>query len=982
MKIQKKIFALLLLVLASFFVPEKVSAATYFKYYSKIPSTWTKAGSPYIVDAEITVKEKVTMEPGTVVKMTPVAKIYFGKGAVIKGTEDEKIVFTSIKNDLVAGDSNNDGNNSKPNKNDSHGLSFQDLYSLEMENVEISYMETGIWLSRYTSNYDYFPAEIKLNKITLTDNSRGMFISNTAPVVENSLFSNNTVGLHIGNDLRFNNVASVRNNVIVGNGTGVKTEIFHNYYGSCIFNNGVCFDVRNNWWGNKSGPYYLNNKYPNRNNLNTTGDTLQGDDVIFDPWLGKDPTVEDLGCQVDCFSNVMFLPGIKASRLYKNSLLGEDKLWPPNYFGNDLDNLLLDDNGKSIENIYTRDAIDEVGIPLVGGNIYKTFLEKLSDLKNDNTINDYESFAYDWRQNVEDIAKNGTPYKSEVKSAVEDLIALAESSKSKKVTIVAHSNGGLLAKAIMLELHAKGLEDKVDKIVFVGTPQMGTPLSMLSLLYGYDESSLFGTLISREDSRSLALNMPGAYGLLPSSKYFERMENPFITFESQQTRFKKFMDAYGEKISEQTEFKDFLSGKEGRETPASDEMEKENILNENLIAQANEMHERLDNWTPPADLEVIQIAGWGLDTVSGVKYSEKEKTDCYMADSKIPSCIGIGEYEPIYEPQFTVDGDKVVVAPSALMLSDAANVKRYWVDLFSYADIFTKKRRHKDILEVESTETLIENFIREENTLLPQHITAHRPNPDEYENQKPRLRMSLYSPLDIHLYDEVGNHTGPKKVMIDGQEKAVLEEGIPNSYYYQFGDRKLVGFEEGQNIKVVMDGYALGTYTLKLDEVEVSQDGEKNLSSAIFSNLPTTDNTTVSFEVPETGLDDMTTLKADMDSDGKNDYEIEKSIGDEISLPVTLEMISQNVNHLAKLNFIADSKTQNFLQVKISELIHDKKMIEKMNAKENNNPEENEIKLLNKKIDDLIGFIQGRLSENMAPLAKDLLIKDLESVKL
>ena len=155
--------------------------------------------------------------------------------------------------------------------------------------------------------------------------------------------------------------------------------------------------------------------------------------------------------------------------------------------------------------------------------------------------------------------------------------------------------------------------------------------------------------------------MPGAYGLLPSEKYFDRTENPFISFLSSQTRYKNFIDAYGEKINSFDEFRDFLLGKiDGREKPEEDEVEKENVLNENLFDQANETHERLDNWTPPANVEVIQIAGWGLDTISGVNYTEKEEVEC---GSKLENGIEIRYCEkrkkvhPIYEPKFTVDSD-------------------------------------------------------------------------------------------------------------------------------------------------------------------------------------------------------------------------------------------------------------------------------------------------------------------------------------
>lgn len=975
MKNQTKVLLLIVVLFFSFCLGEKSKAAgpTIVEDDIKNETHWSVEGSPYIISKTININAPLTIEPGVIVKFKNRLNIYFiiNSSFSAVGTEDKKIVFTSTC-DYIYGETREYCSSRWVSRDDWLGISiFDNTNKIDFKNTVISYASIGI---AYQKTKDIsVPSGLTIRNSEIRDcSNEGLRIGDTYPTIEYNKIHHN---VHYG--ILFNGNANLkqilRNNSIYSN---ISAGLY-------VFNMFIPIDAKFNWWGDPSGPRYHDYYNQELSNDYGKGNQIVGRKVEIRPWLESEPSYEEIGCQENCFSNVMFLPGIKASRLYKDGSLGsEDKLWPPNYFGNDLDNLALDDDGKSINNVYTRDAIDEVAIPYVGGNIYKTFLQKLEDLKDDKTINDYESFAYDWRQNVEDVAKNGTPYEGAIKSAVADIETLSQSSKSKKVTIVAHSNGGLLAKAIMLELKTKGLEDKVDKIIIVGTPQMGTPLSILSLLYGYDESALFGTLISREDSRTLAENMPGAYGLLPSSEYFDRMENPFITFSSQQTRYKKFMDAYGEKISSNSEFKDFLLGKEGREKPDGDEVEKENILNEKLITQANEMHDRLDSWTPPEGVEVIQIAGWGLDTVSGVKYSEKEKTDCYMADSKIPSCIGIGEYEPIYEPQFTVDGDKVVVAPSALMMSEVGNVKRYWMDLRSNNKFININRKHKDLTEVESVLIFLDNIIKDkmQTSPLPEFINGARPM--DFENAQPRLRMSLYSPLDIHLYDEQGNHTGPKKIMIDGHEKTVFEEGIPNSYYQQFGKRKSVGFEENQNIKVVMEGYAIGTYTLKFDEIEVSQDGEKILSSATLSNLPTTDKTTVSFEIPETGLADMTTLKADMDSDGKNEYEIDKNIGKEISLPVTFEMISQNVDHLAKLNFITSSKTQDFLQIKIKEFIHDREMIEKLEEKNNKIPKANEIRLLNKKIDDLLDFISNKLDIDMTVKAQEILIHDLKSVKM
>lgn len=973
MKIQLRISIVFLVMFISFCFAYDTKAAGPTIINEDIVSEthWGAEGGPYIIYKRIKVNAPLIIEPGVVVKFKDGLDInlLINSDFSAIGTEDKRIVFTSTCDQTIS-ETKEYCSSRWVSRGDWVGINiFDNLNKIEFKNVIISYAISGISYKKTIIGSTPNALIVKNSEIRNCSSS-GIILGNVFATIEYNKIHDNSYGIFFEGEGYPN--PRIKNNAIYNNRTaGLSTLYYPN----------TPVDARYNWWGDASGPKYYDAYHPERSNPDGIGNKIVGQKVEFDPWLGKDPTIEDPGCQENCYSNVMFLPGIKASRLYKTGSLGtEDRLWVPNFFGSDMEDLALDDNGSSINNVYTKDVLDEVAIPTVGGNIYKSFLQKLSDLKEQKVINDYESFAYDWRQDVEDVAQNGTSYKGEVKSAVDDLVKLAENSKSEKVTIVAHSNGGLLAKAIMIELEKKGLANKVDKIIMVGTPQMGTPLSMLSLLYGYDESALLGTLISREDARVLAENMPGAYGLLPSSEYFSRSENPFITFASENTRYKKFSDAYGQHISNPQEFFDFLAGTEGRTNPDSDEVEKENNLNEKLLAQANEMHARLDNWTPPEGIKVIQIAGWGLDTVSGVKYSEKEKYNCYMADSKIPSCIGMGEYEPIYEPEFTVDGDEVVVTPSALMMSGSENVEKYWVDLKSNNRFISINRKHKDLAEINSVLLFIDNVIKNDYQVLPEFIEKERPS--NYENSKPELRMSLYSPLDIHLYDEKGNHTGPRKITVDGHEKTVFETRIPNSYYYQYGDRKYVGFPEGQDMHISMEGYAIGTYTLKLDEVQVTDDGEKILSNVEFSNLPTTENAKVDFDIPSNGLTEMTKLKADLDGDGKNEYELDGKEGEKIELPITLEMISANIDHLAKLGYIKNEKTKDFLQVKLKELMHIENMVKKMDKKENDNPAENQLELFDKKVTDLIGFIEGKLDDDMSKIAQDILIKDLKSVKI
>ncbi|OGI94019.1 hypothetical protein A3A03_00670 [Candidatus Nomurabacteria bacterium RIFCSPLOWO2_01_FULL_40_18] len=235
------------------------------------------------------------------------------------------------------------------------------------------------------------------------------------------------------------------------------------------------YNFENNWWGDASGPY---NAMSNPAGL---GDAVS-DNVLFDPWCQN----ETCAVAPEGFSSVLFLPGLKASRLYAPRADGsEDQLWEPN--GNsDVEYLYLNTDGTSRNsNVYTREIIEEANVPIplgeAGPNIYKSFAHMLYTLFDERKIADWKAFPYDWRQSVDDIVNNGTKYEDGTLSLTDTLESLVDSSLNGKVTIIAHSNGGLLAKALLKKLQddktagRNNLIDSVDVLILVGVPEIGTP---------------------------------------------------------------------------------------------------------------------------------------------------------------------------------------------------------------------------------------------------------------------------------------------------------------------------------------------------------------------------------------------------------------------------------------------------------------------------------------------------------------------------
>ena len=220
-------------------------------------------------------------------------------------------------------------------------------------------------------------------------------------------------------------------------------------------------------------------------------------------------------------SNVLFIPGIEGSRLYMRNSLGiEEALWEPSIL-NTLSKLTLAADGTSEHQIYTRDIVDYLyGIPELG-DVYGPFEKFMDSLVTNRMIKRWQAYPYDWRYDVQDIVSNGTLVGASTGALsrvyLQDIVqSMASSSPTGKVTIIAHSNGGLLAKALAIDLQKKGKINLLDKMILIGSPQLGTPTTIGALLNGDGQTDGIGGLVMYGGTvRTVAATMPGMYGLLP-----------------------------------------------------------------------------------------------------------------------------------------------------------------------------------------------------------------------------------------------------------------------------------------------------------------------------------------------------------------------------------------------------------------------------------------------------------------------------------
>jgi parallel beta-helix repeat protein len=622
-------------------------------------------------------------------------------------------------------------------------------------------------------------------------------------------------------------------------------------------------------------------------------------------WVINDGWNIPLGPKV---SNVLFLPGIEGSRLYEGNGCGkatEEKLWEPfesvwkavrGVGDKKVGDLSLDSTGASMcADIYAKegDVIEAVN----GNKIYASLVSEMNGLKSDGTINDWKPVAYDWRLSLDDLLSKGTQrgekiFYEEATSTPyieQTLRALAASSKTKKVIIIAHSNGGLVTKALLNKLGGETAKSLVDKIILVGVPQSGAPADIGATLVGHD-AGIYGKygvwVVSNAAARTLVQNSPMAYHLLPSEDYLKSTAgdaaHPVIRFSGK--AYAKEAAAYGSTIANKSTLDDFLLAKEGdRKKPKPSDLNSAEILNPALIDYANSTHAVLDAWMPPPGVEVNQIAGWGVDTIQGI--------DFYTASTTITTFFNSKRR---YKPIFIEDGDGTVPVPSALMVASSTEVKRYWVNLDKFNREQLSSRRHKDIFEIPSLKEFIKNIITNSTSTLPVYISSSQP-PSAVENKK--LIFFLHSSPASQASTTSEREDSPVRVTLQvkrpsGEITGIAEddsitEDVLGSTYGEFGEVRYIIVPESGPYELMLRGQANsgwasggqgGTFALSIQE----SSGDIVTTTTTIADIPLTASTTASLTISGS-IDTTSALTVDENGNGENIITITPKVGETVN---------------------------------------------------------------------------------------------------
>ncbi|MEK7609805.1 MAG: right-handed parallel beta-helix repeat-containing protein [Patescibacteria group bacterium] len=728
--------------------------------------TWTKSASPYILSGDVFINgpHTLTIESGVTISLAPErlnmsTAVYVTDGTIkINGTTNEHVKVGGIDKIHIY--------------NGSADVAYTDMTT------------NGPGLILYWSH-------AKIATSTFSNSTgAGLYIwSSDVDIVDSQIKNNANDGVIILKDALGKPPTSlfIKNSIIKNNGRYAIANVSSN-----------TINAENNWWGSPDGPIYSSVS-------SSTASILSGP-ISYDPWLIKEP---DFSTDISaCCSSILFIPGLEASRLYRpeSGLLGMgssiNQLWEPNR-NDDVRKLFLDSNGSSTDSsIYTGGPIDKaLGIV----DIYRSFMTYLDGISENGTISEWKSFGYDWRKSIVEVVAGRENRATTTDSLIETVEDLASRSKTKKVTLIAHSNGGLVAKYLVKTLQDLGKENLIDSVISVAVPYLGTPQAILALLHGDSQSIGYGAILKQSVAKELGLNMASAYSLLPSAKYFTKIFSPTITYAGGAT------SPTTSPIDSSVAQNSFISSR----------------ANSILMTAAEIIHGILDPFVWPTNIARWAIVGWGKDTTKGIIYSNKS-----------------------YNSSLTSFGDGTVVVPSATFNSGTTTA----IDLKAESNLERENINHSNILESQATKSAIQNIIgvdspnrdykaiENEISKIP-NVTIGEP---DYSKEDTFLVLSTHSPVDLHVYDQYGNHTGitPTSLELDVEEGlyTMYETKIPGSNFRIYDDENqyetyvTLPDDSGQKYNVNIRGVGVGEFTYQVERIK----GGEVLDSAEYSSLPTT----------------------------------------------------------------------------------------------------------------------------------------------
>jgi pimeloyl-ACP methyl ester carboxylesterase len=396
---------------------------------------------------------------------------------------------------------------------------------------------------------------------------------------------------------------------------------------------------------------------------------------------------------------ILIVPGITGTEIIKGSeLLWADVNRMINPFHDDsfMDPLAFKEDGTPLDNSLILGKVIDKKSKLDYTQHLVEDLKSQGYTPGDNLF----SFAYDWRRDIEQdaILDDQALKNPSLKQSIDEILL---STGSDKIDIVAHSQGGLVVKKLLQDLPE--YKTKVDKLIFVGTPNLGAPFAEKVLVNGDDLGVHFmGASLDAEEVKKISQNMPAIYQLLPGQEYFKHV-NGYIG----QAQSLSNLGIIHINTLNFTDTEQFL---------------KDQNLNSALIDKANNFHKTdYDNFDfSNSGIQTYNIVGCQTGTAG--KIIQKPDGDF----SILPTA-----------------GDGTVPVFSA---SNIPGANTYYALESSHGTMMTQDGIRQKIVN------LLTDSANSTNNKITQNISDCHFDGTE---------VSSHSPVELHVYDAQGRHVGP-----------------------------------------------------------------------------------------------------------------------------------------------------------------------------------------------------------------------------
>ncbi len=520
-------------------------------------------------------------------------------------------------------------------------------------------------------------------------------------------------------------------------------------------------NVSSNWWGSVNGPTIVGNSGGDGQGITASS----SDGLIYSPWLTADPFAEPVPEPEPDPPNprdpVIIIPGIMGSYLFKE-YGDEGEIWPNK---NSLIPSITDEFLSELA--LSTDGMEQVQFPIRVGDIVRSITIP-SVYESDVFKSMIELFEYNGY--VEGVDLFVFPYdwrKSNTDTAVllkQKIDAVLEQSGKEKVNLIAHSMGGLVAKKYI----ADNGQGAVDKVFFIGTPHLGAPKAFKALMYGdtmgigFSVSGINIPILNGDRIKTIGQNMPAIFELLPSKKYVDGVVG--TKYVTDATNGTPTVLDYNKTAA--------LLVSSGR--------------NAGLFPSAETLHGDIDSLDLSGN-NIYNFVGCGTTKTIGSMTIKKKKflsedfsINFTNGDGTVPVLSAVGQYGHNYFVKGTSHGE----LPSALGLG--------YVILAALADI---EPSHFETISTNSNSCKVSGTV-----------------------------VSKHSPVDMHVYDAGGHHTGPTD---EG-----IEYGIPGVSYEQIGETAYAFLPEGQEYRIENHATGTGVY----DFIAETVNGEDQSTGALYWN--------------------------------------------------------------------------------------------------------------------------------------------------